>query len=1567
MDHGSLGEEAVSRPGLLFDHRHHAQDQSPHPHPQQQYLDDFGEPQPQVIPVNPYAAANLHAYAANAHPGNSSNSLDDSVDPDDFYRSYRGVHTGNAASPVKDHMAPAVSSPRQTSSLRSNGNGTTPKHPSNPTHRNALRSSHRSTSNPVDDRLGSSGSTIGNGHSAGGAFAPSVKDLKKKFDLSSPSPSSSSSSTSSSQSASATRKAASRTGRDTASGGGHGRSSSVKTTTARDGGHESRSRSGAREAQRSKPVTGSQPSSNSRSFASRVARPRANSSTNPPAPRSTTQRSSGTLSETQSSRPLSPRQNGLLFGEILPDDNDSVTAGFGINNVRRRRTSESNLHNPARSLMRTLSDPDAEPPSPTDWYRAADPSARQDREQHAPALPRSHGRAHSDLAGAKLTLKRTDYSAKMHDTGSPLSPASPASPSSRLPIMVKKMSDSSGRDSQLSTRSNSPSTLKYTSVSGRSSRQHVSSASRSKTPTGHPATLTGTSNHIPTSSRKPPPPNISTQGSGRLNAYVSVPAPKLSPSLRSSRPRQSVATATTAASRMRAVERGSSPLRQSQRANQKADESTPRRRKLSVGPIDFAQRRETIKLAYSKSIRESQAKEARQAAAEKRKKELAAVARAKAEAEAATAAAVANATAVATLSRQGTGDSRRLSEKAILDEEAGPEEPPKVTDESPTLQQPTTHQPVEDTHPLESLTLDIPGSFPVAGAPPFDREEIPLSAISTTTAVTEFDTEVQTEFPGQGDSTVVPGDVSGVITSNLSQAQAEPRIPEQQLTEEPAAPALQKKASYRSPFDDEDDGDDGDDSVSIKISLDTSLQPQISPQLTPTRANFDPEPPTIPPPPEDDEYVPQPYTFSSTKYETTVTILGPENDFKPLQKDLPSTITPSSDSPRADEPPASNGHEIITSPDPPTNNIHFEEPRIGIEQLSRPEDFYVGPRLRDNIAALRDSTFTSSDPGTPLEDEATPAEYQRTPEVSHSLTVPALLAPANRLSQHSAWTDFSLGSDDGNAALPTATSQSRESDAHERTSLGIAHSTCDLSTCGSSLEELTQSPGVSPLDTSGAPSPPLLPKSPGGQHNLAEAGTIGAFPISRESLSGSIAQAPERDPPDPPPSVRAYDQDSTVYNEQSRPSSYLYDHDEQGLPTDSVRPSESASQHQLDYLEPSSVSLGDTLVEKPVPPTEEEQEEQKRLRQRQLVIRELIDTEDAFVRDMSVVEEIYKGTAEACPNLDGKTIKLIFRNTDEIIAFHAALLFEFKEGASTVYTPKGRRSPLLAAQSKDSDSVTLNSVVSSTRPDRDDEKDRLTSLGPVFSKNIEQLKAVHEVYLRSSDSSSKRLVQIQEDKTVMLWLNECNEVAKELTSAWNLDSLLIKPMQRITKYPDIITHLLKYTPENHPDRESLITARTVVMDAIDEINKTKKNFELVGQIVSNRKRKESDVRAGLARAFGKRVDKLQVSGTKTAEDEEYQKLQQQFGDDYLRLQVVLRDVEYYTRNVSSYVHEFLQYLSSMELVMRLQPSRDYAHLESKWVQFNVSMRDIEKIALEKHVRSTLPPTLPSSSPSTESC
>jgi hypothetical protein len=496
-----------------------------------------------------------------------------------------------------------------------------------------------------------------------------------------------------------------------------------------------------------------------------------------------------------------------------------------------------------------------------------------------------------------------------------------------------------------------------------------------------------------------------------------------------------------------------------------------------------------------------------------------------------------------------------------------------------------------------------------------------------------------------------------------------------------------------------------------------------------------------------------------------------------------------------------------------------------------------------------------------------------------------------------------------------------------------------------------------------SPADDARPASP--YHRLPEVDTGDGFSIPYLSEDTqpqepvfSVPSVPDHAPPPPPP-ASDYDLDENAYFDDTRPSSYLHSQDGDGSEErgESLSTPQSTGHPSLDLPEgPKGISTETKVSDGEM--DAETSKEKSRLTQRHWVVRELIDTESIFIRDMSVVEEIYKGTAEACPRLDDKTVKLIFRNTDEIIAFHTSLLAHLKEGVLPVYTPKGRRSPLLregtgtgtSTSNAEAESTTPNSMVSGTQGpatgEMTEDKDRQTSIGPIFSQHVEKMKLVHEGYLRSSDLATKRLIQIQADPTVKVWLNECNEVAKDLTAAWNLDSLLIKPMQRLTKYPNLLAQLLEHTPADHPDREPLLAARSAVEDAILEINKTKKNFELVGQIVG-RKRKESDVKASLTRAFGKRVDKLQASSNRPAEDEEYLKLYEKFGDDYLRLQVVLRDVEYYTRTVSAYVHEFLQYLSSMELVMRLQPS-PHPEIESKWVQFNVSMRDIETVALEQH-------------------
>ncbi|KAI6785681.1 Dynamin-binding protein-like protein [Emericellopsis cladophorae] len=945
-----------------------------------------------------------------------------------------------------------------------------------------------------------------------------------------------------------------------------------------------------------------------------------------------------------------------------------------------------------------------------------------------------------------------------------------------------------------------------------------------------------------------------------------------------------------------------------------AQEPGSRRRKMSIGPIDFEQRREHIRLAYSKSVRESQALESRKRAAERRRRELEAATQAQAATESSSAAPSPLAREPSTAEPESpSGDmpvEHRPHVQAALDAVILAESPVDMD----FTRQETMAAPSEETiHPeessvapqrypvLETPPMDVPGSFP-AFSPQTDRDEPPLSAVSATTETTEFDVDPQDE-----------PSMSATPQSDAVPFTVKPPSP-QQLAPVPF------RAEYYSPFEDD----------SHSPSVDSESHEPVQPSRDSTvSSGYDDENRMSPVDAYEERFRmnrDQPPRMASS-FSTTVTILPPQHaadsetvpfprldmqDDSDCHTDLDDTADPARSS--------AYGYDNVN--DTCTEDADDRLPLDDCQSESQCDD-----RRSSQIM----SSCATSDAGD--------AGYEPNATEPTTLLVPP--SWSNRISQHSQWTDLTVESPN-----PSSFDQSPKlDDPQESPTYGhvtifgseVIGRGSDPGTRGSEHD----SPRAQQFHMTTEPQRSNTQQLPN-----VDVGDDLRIPYLSENPAHSapnIASPDHEPPPVPHPTSGSLltSSRSSGYDDQSQYGStrlasgrgseeYMSQ-----LETPRTIDTNSVGTPDQYFGAPSCdsaatkviVANGDELTEK----------ERHRLVQRRNVIKELVDTEAVFVRDMNIVEEIYKGTAEACPKLDDKTVKQIFRNTDEIISFHTHFLAQVKEAAANVYVMKSGRSS----------SLQDNGNESSSKVETSDAQDRTVLLGPLFKNNIQRMKTAHEGFLRSSDQAAKRLIQIQQDPTVKVWLNECNEVAKDLTAAWDLDSLLIKPMQRITKYPNLIITILQHTPQGHPDREGLAAAKDVIENAIIEINKTKKNFELVGQIVG-RKRKESDGKSGLARAFGKRVDKLQAPGARPPEDSEYAKLHEKFGDDYLRLQVVLRDVEFYTRQISTYVREFLQYLSSVELVMRIQPG-GHPELESKWVQFNISIRDIEKLALEEHL------------------
>ncbi|CRK20408.1 hypothetical protein BN1723_000261 [Verticillium longisporum] len=500
-----------------------------------------------------------------------------------------------------------------------------------------------------------------------------------------------------------------------------------------------------------------------------------------------------------------PQSQTLLFGEILPDQRDNHTLGHGIegSGSRPRRTSESNVSSIRSAHQRTLSDPDLiEPSSPTDWYRIANDDTNGLQPQQT-RHSKSHVRAQSDTPSII-----------------PRKPPPPAPESQSL--------------NKLALRRKLQSQLPIQPASHHPPRQTLQGGKR---------------------------PRLSIQNTDTVDT-TGAPSRAHDTEQQRSRPRQSVATATTTSSRMKALERARSPHYHATRNAQKSTEAPTRRRKISVGPVDFEQRREHIRLAYTKSIRDSQAREARLQAAERRKKELEVAARTKAALTASQAAANQDERTAHDHAAASDLDSRLPSPlKVPTGTECG--EP-----------SPTTLSPQPDVV-KDSPTLGIPGSFP-AGSPAIEFEEAPPSAISMATDVTEFDDEPQVFPPVQPDHGAASSglglalpDMPGSFT--VSEADV-PEDDERLSARTPPfeAPSTDEHVTYHDPFPREavDDGH-----VSIKIAA-TDV-PQQMPEEAPQMA--EPQPDTASNSEAyKDEYEPLPY--SSPSLETTVKILHRESD-----------------------------------------------------------------------------------------------------------------------------------------------------------------------------------------------------------------------------------------------------------------------------------------------------------------------------------------------------------------------------------------------------------------------------------------------------------------------------------------------------------------------------------------------------------------------------------------------------------------------------------------------------------------------------------------------------------------
>ncbi|KAF9943340.1 hypothetical protein BGZ67_000019 [Mortierella alpina] len=262
--------------------------------------------------------------------------------------------------------------------------------------------------------------------------------------------------------------------------------------------------------------------------------------------------------------------------------------------------------------------------------------------------------------------------------------------------------------------------------------------------------------------------------------------------------------------------------------------------------------------------------------------------------------------------------------------------------------------------------------------------------------------------------------------------------------------------------------------------------------------------------------------------------------------------------------------------------------------------------------------------------------------------------------------------------------------------------------------------------------------------------------------------------------------------------------------------------------------------------TPEEKERKHRLDKRRRVVQELLETEISYSKDMLLLQEVYVADMRESHLFTAADEKIIFTNLTEV----TALTLDF----IALLTP---------------------ACGGSTDGPYDDSS---TFVGEAFLQVMSRIRRVYSEYCKRQEASAQYLQELDSRKELVPFFEECTEKCKGKTTGWDLASLLIKPVQRVLKYPLLINQIHALTPSEHSDFENLVTVQKDMLQVAEEINEIKKRKDIVEKIVGSKKKNDSDIVHGFNKKFARTTQQLRqaVGGSEVTVDILFEALLEKF-------------------------------------------------------------------------------------------
>ncbi|KAM9967795.1 hypothetical protein ACTFIW_001882 [Dictyostelium discoideum] len=232
---------------------------------------------------------------------------------------------------------------------------------------------------------------------------------------------------------------------------------------------------------------------------------------------------------------------------------------------------------------------------------------------------------------------------------------------------------------------------------------------------------------------------------------------------------------------------------------------------------------------------------------------------------------------------------------------------------------------------------------------------------------------------------------------------------------------------------------------------------------------------------------------------------------------------------------------------------------------------------------------------------------------------------------------------------------------------------------------------------------------------------------------------------------------------------------------------------------PSGFQMGTSRISSPNPPPDLPNNLPQAIEQRDRVIEEIIVTEADYIRDLEIMVWLKKEmTIHDNDTTKGSTLEEInslFSNVEQLLLVNKELykkFCNFDNSFNTKVEDSGSEKPLSFIDHIASGFVSMADFLKSYFVYCSNQQKALSTFSALKGKNCTYL-------------------------AYLLTRRECRSLP--------FDSFLIKPVQRVCKYPLLIRELIKTTPQDSKSYENLINAQSKIESIVFAVNEKKREFD----------------------------------------------------------------------------------------------------------------------------------------------